>query len=390
MSFDPYPSGLDWANGLGGLIGTPINPSQIIAMDMTGLIDIESKTPEELPDSPEIERAEQATLTHRFSLPWGVALQKLIEYGRGTLLQDSSGNVTKVLSCKVQRQPGGLAILIVVSEGLSFDTPPDKFSIVPVELGLNILKHPRYFFALQGANNTEATANQYVIRLLQDYFENSWPLYRDYLENRLYWSVAANMATASPVSNGDGTYTVTPPGQIGTPNTVITIPGTDLAKSAAMEIVTKYWRGTESPYIVGYQITWSAFYFRPPFLNPGGYIEDPILQANPQLPAYFISPDYPPTLTNTIFDRLAVYNPQCYSDTGYDTGAAVISWLRKADQIVEERTWFQVDRIWIGSPVGFWDPDIYAAQHRPDVVSDYNTLTPGPPPNPSQIPQLQQ
>ncbi len=385
MPFDPYPSGLDTADGLSGRIGTPCLPGQVIAMDETGLINIESKTPEELPDSPEIERAEQATLTHRFSLPWGVALQKISEYGRGVLLQDSYGNVTKILSSKVQRQPGGLAILSVVSEGLSFDTPPDRFSIVPVELGLNILKHPRYFYALQGANNTEAVVNQCVIRLLQNYFENSSPLYRDYLENQLYWSMSTRIPGGA-TDNGDGTFTFTPSGQS---YSVTTVQGTDLAKSAAMEILTKYWRGTESPYVIGYQITWSAFYFRPPYLNPGGYIEDPIYDANPQLPSYFFSPTFPPS-TATIFDRIGVYNPQCYSDTGYDTGAVLISWLRKADQMQEERTWFQVDRTWFGSMVGYWDPDIYAATHRPTSPGDYNVLTPQVVPDKGQIQQLQQ
>ena len=83
---------------------------------------------------------------------------------------------------------------------------------------------------------------------------------------------------------------------------------------------------------------------------------------------YFWSPADPPDST-TIFDNLSEYNPQCYSSTGVNGGPVVLSWLRKSDRQVYERTWFKITRHWIGSPVGFWDSDLYTSGNRPDGVS---------------------
>lgn len=375
------PSCLDYADGLSGRAGTPTPSSSIIVQANGGGITPESIPLEEDPDSPELERGEQATITHRFTTSWADAQTRILTLGRGGLFTDSAGNVTKIMSAKIQRQPGRRATLIVVCEGLSFDTPPDRFEIVPVELGLNILKHPRYFYALQGANSTENALNQSVIRLLQDYFENPTPNYRAALDANLFYSMGAFLTgnTSSSI-NADGSIkslgSSTP--QAGKP-VVWPITGTALAKAAAVEIIQKYWHGEEQPYVVGYQMTWTVYYFRPQYLNPGGYVEDPILNASPQVPAYFVSPSYPPTYPPTIFDLMAQINPQCYSSDGTSSGAVNISWLRKADQSEEERTWFKHIRTWIGSAVGFWDPDMYAATKRPQVPSDYAVIRATPP-----------
>ena len=154
-----------------------------------------------------------------------------------------------------------------------------------------------------------------------------------------------------------------------------TIPGTDLAKRAAMEIVAKYWRNEETPYIVGYEIEWSVYYFLPQFMNPGGYVEDPVLDATPQLPDYFWSPYQNGLISSeTIWDDFRFFNPQCYSSTGQYSGDTIISWLRKADRVEYERTWFKVTRRWIGTPIGFWDADLYSQNGRPLLPSQFQQI----------------
>ncbi|WP_155459429.1 hypothetical protein, partial [Streptococcus pneumoniae] len=65
-------------------------------------------------------------------------------------MEDSYGFLYKVLSARAQRSKGEQGTLTLVLEAASFDSPPDEFNIVPVELGLNIIKHPRYFHAFLG------------------------------------------------------------------------------------------------------------------------------------------------------------------------------------------------------------------------------------------------
>jgi len=355
--------GFDRADGLSGRNGTATPSGAVTARAGGQNIAVADIPIEELPDSPTVERAEQATLTHRFRMSWEEALTQIQFLGRGLVREDSLGNVFKLLSASIQHEQGNKCVLTTVDESLSFDSPPDQFQITPVELGINIIKHPRYFYAFLGDGYGSATelTNQMVIRMLQNYFENTTAQYRDALTKLLSDSIGT-----------PGTAGQTPPqfdSETGDfDGTLIT--GTDMAKRAAMEIIQKYWRGEETPYIVGYQIVWSSFYFRPPYLNPGGYVENPISDASPQLPDYFWSPDYPPS-SNTIFDYLAAVNPQCYSSNGLPGGSVNISWLRKADQIEYERTWFKVDRTWIGSPVGFWDTELYSASSRPQTADDY-------------------
>lgn len=367
------PSGLDWGDGIDGRIGTP-SPAKAVLSFSPGLgpVDINygsAAVIEEEPDSPTLERAEQATLEHRFTLSWDEALNRIEHLGRGTLLVDSMGRTTKVMSAKIQKMKGRMARLTVVSEAISFDTPPDQFQIVPVELGIDIIKHPRYLYAFigsEGYGGATEQLNQQVIRLLQDYRENPTAAYRTAIAKILRDSIGVK--TSGPVGTMEP-YIVN-----GSLVPGYTVWGTNMAKRAAMEILIKYWRGLETPYVVGYQITWTQFFFRPPYLNPGGYIENPMYDAVPQLPNYFWSPDYPPS-GRTIFDYISSVNPQCYSSNGHVSGSPDISWLRKADEIFYERTWFRVQRTWIGSPVGYWDPQIYSALSRPSVPDDYIPLS---------------
>ena len=370
------PNGLDWADGLDGRLGTqtPAGAVRIAsgAGEGTANVPIEEEV-----DSPEIERAEQATITHRFTMSYDEAITRLASHGRGKILTDSIGNMTKLLSARVQRRKGNLASFTIVAEGVSFDSPPDQFQIVPVELGINILKHPRYFYAFLGDGQGSATElkNQMVVRMLQNYFENPTAAFRDAISDLLLRSISFVDGTGPQPPDYKGRFDPADPENTGyqSPDTetIYKVSGTDMAKRAALEIVQKYWRGEETPYVVGWQITWSSFFFRPPRINPGGYVEDPIYEAVPQLPEYFFSTEYPPDPAYTIFDMIAAHNPQCYSDDGTATGEVNISWLRKADQLFYERTWFRLERTWIGSPVGFWDTELYSRTARPATADDY-------------------
>lgn len=360
------PSGFDRADGLEGRPGVPTPDAFILSNSYGGVSGLANIPTDEFPDSPEIERAEQATFTHRYRMSWPNALTHLAITGRGKVESDSLGNITKVLSFNVRRASPGTAEVTKVSEAVSFDAPPDQFQITPVEQGIHIIKHPRYFYAFigsEGYGGATELLNQMIIRLLQDYFDNTNAMFRDALIKLLYCSLGyTGTSTDTKPEWKSGAWS--PAGT--------KVPGTDLAKRAAIEIIQKWWRGEETPYVVGYQLTWASYYFRPQPLNPGGYIENPIL-ATPQLPEYF----YATNLTamgvynSTIFDWIAKYNPQCYSSTGDKGGVTTISWLRKADELDYERTWFKVVRTWLGAPVGHWDEQLYNQYARPSQPSDY-------------------
>jgi hypothetical protein len=258
--------------------------------------------------------------------------------------------------------------MTVVMEAKTFDSPPDEFSITPVELGINIIKHPRYFYAFlgDGYGSTTEAQNQMVIRLLQDYMENVSANYRDAIIQLL------NDSLDVPDANGTQPQ---PPEWSAADNSYLPlnsshwVTGTRGAKLAALEIIQKYWRGEETPYVVGYEMTWSQYYFVAPAINPGGYVEDPMFEATPQLPDYFFSRVFPPDSAYTIFDYLAAHNPQCYSYDGTADGQVVISWLRKSDQIDYQRTWFKITRTWLGSPIGYWDTQLYTQGSAPNPVT---------------------
>ena len=336
---------------------------------------IELMVIEELPESPDIERAEQATITKTFRMSWTECLNRISVIGRGSLVTDTWGNVYFVLSASIKHEHGGTGVMTVVMEAKTFDSPPDEFSIVPVELGINILKHPRYFYAFFGDGYGSVTEqqNQMVIRLLQDYMENTSANYRDAIVRLLKDSIG--------YADGAG-YTPQPPPWDRTTEDWLdassaSVQGTDMAKRAALEIVQKWWRGEETPYVVGYEMTFSQYYFVSPWINPGGYVEDPMTEATPQIPEYFYSRVFPPDAAYTIFDFLPEVNPQCYSDDGTSSGAVNISWLRKADQVEYQRTWFKITRTWLGSPVGFWDTELYTRDPRPITAGEYLTLSTG-------------
>ena len=47
---------------------------------------------------------------------------------------------------------------------------------------------------------------------------------------------------------------------------------------------------------------------------------------------------------------------------------------RKADRVIEQRTIFQHIRRWVGTPIGFWDTDLYNQLNRPASVGDFDLI----------------
>ncbi len=398
---DNIASGFDRNDGTLGKGGNVTPAANIIVTAAGGVTDIKNIQINELPDSPTIERAEQGTIVHNYRMPYVTAMQRIMVYGRGALVTDSGGNFYRVLSSSIQYQKGAWALMTVTCESITFDAPPDEFSCTPVKLGLDIMKHPRYFYALMPTNqlldyngppdnDDQIMAKQAIIRAIQAYRENPFvPTDSNIaaIVGALHDNITATMVDGHvPVAvsnpNFNNNAPVTGPDPVGgpasaNPRTVWTWKqggGADdqnnkiaFAQAAAMEIIGKLWRMEDSPLINGLEISWSEYYFRPPLLNLGGYIEDPILNANPGLPDYFYSTASPPNGNQTIFDNIAQFNPQAYSSDGTSGGSTKISWLRDADTLEFQRTWFKVTRKWLGAPVGAWDPDIYQTGSRPSL-----------------------
>ena len=386
---DPLPSFWDRADGETVPIGDP-TPAGAVVIDSSDGPDTDI-TIQEHPDSPTMERAEQCTITHKFDMSWAEAKNRIQYYGRGTPLVDTDGNNSIVLSAVIQHQKGEAATLEIVSVSTDFDPPPDKLEIVPVELGINILKYPRYFYAFNPTEDMDANyeenivKNQEVIRALQNYFENTTPAYRESLIFQLYFSLGSpGIADGQVVHPGDAvnididTNTVIPGTPTGNYQTITPIAGTDMAKRAAMEIIQKYWKNEETPYITAYQLTYTSFGYLPFMINPGGYVEDPIYGATPQLPDYLIDPNPfgDNDLPANIFDWMASINPQCFSSDGTFEGDVVFSCLRKADQQEYNLPLFKIDRTWLVSAIGTWDAQLYNQLDRPKVPDDYLNISP--------------
>ncbi|MDE2097610.1 MAG: hypothetical protein KGL39_10215 [Patescibacteria group bacterium] len=413
----PLPVGFDRADGItslpaqplgasnfpAGVVGTHAPPEALIVDGPNGST---QQPVNEAVDSPEIERAEQATFSHRLTMTWQQCLYCIQFLGRGTFVKDVAGNIWRILSSKIQHSVGAdSGTLTYVAESISFDSPPDDYQLLPVELGIDIIKHPRYSWALlpyvsdQTTFITVGDTNIYyiqikeaLIRMIQSYRDS--PIYPDAstINGATQSSIMSqisngkisvnwpnpNFKSSNPVAavNWDGYNADTPsvncpyfiiqvPVDIGNPNDPIAI-----ALAAAQEIISKLWRQEDTPYVVGYQITWSQYYFAPVYENPGGYLENPV----GIVPDYFLSPSQ--NGSDTIFDNMVVINPQSYANDGTTTGTLDISWLRKADEVTYERTWFKITRTWIGSPIGHWDNDIYLdiKENGPQNADDFNRL----------------
>jgi hypothetical protein len=287
-------------------------------------------------------------------------------------------------------------MLETVDEVMSGDTAPDTIEIIPVDLALSIIKHPRYFYSFLGdglGSDTEKQ-NQMVIRLLQNYFENTTAPFRDAIHAMFKASLDAALAGSSsgvgpqpptalpPDSNGNVSWQ-----NWGNPpdGTQALVSGTALALAAALEIVTKYWRGLEQPPVYGFQVVMTEFSWTPIPINPGGYVILPNSSgwAGPEsdpyspLPDYFWDTHFPPGDTDTpmvdgMFANMARINPQCYSSDGTSGGMVAMSCRREPDQPMRDRTFWATQHKWVIVFNGYWDPDLFTQKDRPTNPSDYN------------------
>ena len=448
------PVGLDSADGVtvlpvqpigsGGtplIIGTklPTAEFQIWGSDNDGYFI------EEQPGSPRVERAEQCTCEHRLKMDKQSGVYYVQNMPRGTVVTDTGANLWRILSCEYERESDLYVILHYVMESLSFDSPPDDFSIHASSLDLNIIKYPRYWRWLcpyQGdntpiqINNIQASVTilkEAIIRMIQNYIESPFFPTQNQTNSLIQVNIINSLNTGgfqfhytNPTFNPakkivdpvvwSGLNSDIP--SLGNPNCAYYLISSasayaqddpdigpiHMAIAAAKELISKLWRQEDTPYLVGYDVVWTQYFFQPVFLNPGGYLEDP----RDWVPSYFMSPGttwppenlapvpqsdplvYPPTWepgtgnadlvapvdtgNSTIFDQLVSINPQCYSSDGKTTGQLVLSSLREADDFEYERTWFKIPHKWKVAPIGKWDSDLYLdyGVDAPQTVSDFN------------------
>ncbi len=280
----------------------------------------------ETSDSPEVESAEQSTIVHKFHCDYDTAQIYMLTNPRGTYLTDQYGDVSRVLSTKISPIPHTgvrAVVLTVTSEGQYplFPNPPDEFDIETVEINPVASKHPRYaimtynqkWFVRQAANtdNLDQT-NNYINQI------------------------------SKPIGPTNKLYPASAP--VGTSQ-----------QSASLELLYKQFKGEDTFYMAGYKVTWSQYYWYPQYLNPGGYIEDPVYGGG--LPAYFWSDNGLPTGHN-IFAETTTYNQNMYPQPTLNPPYG-LSWLRQADTIHLQRTWWRLTRSWVGAPLGHWDNEWY-------------------------------
>ena len=436
------PVGLDFADGVTRLpaqpsgsdnqpviIGTPLPTAflSILSNTQDGIMTIEEPT-----GSPHLERAEQCTCSHTLKMSWVEARYYWSLMPRGTIVNDSEANIWRILSCDMVRQNGTSADLSYVMESISFDSPPDDFQLNEVSMDLNIIKHPRYSWALFPYVTDSSTFTQVnsikvyytdikeaIIRMIQNYTDSPFYPSQSQVQGLIQTNILSMLnldptkgagkiqvnypnlnynpdkTTVDPVTWDGKTsdyptancvfFLVSVPVNLSDPTNPIVI-----AIAAAKELISKLWRQEDTPYIAGYEVVWTQYFFAPIYLNPGGYIEEP----RDHVPAYFICPDNngiiprgdqrnpsggdiadpPKQGQQTIFDYMTEFNPQSYSTTGLYGGPLAMSCLRKSDHYDYERTWFKVPHTWLCAPIGKWDKDLYNQNNRPQISTDFNKL----------------
>lgn len=426
----PQPSN---SGGVPTIVGTPIPTACLYIFDGSGTNTLQNF--QEPPGYPKIERAEQCTCEHMLILSYLAGEDYLGFIGRGTIVTDTQGNIWRILSSDLTKMEATTAHLHYVMESISFDSPPDDFRITKQQLDIFIIKHPRYWPFLcpydEDASNyisigdtavvSIAQIKECIIRMIQNYIESPFYPSQNQTNSLIQVNIiqgiqngtfSANVTNygfdpASPVVDPvfwDGNLDSFP--DVNCVYFIVTIPPSaytnddpqtgpiHLALAAAQEIITKLWRQEDTPYLPGYEVSWSQYFFAPVYLNPGAYVEDP----RDWVPQYFLSPDNngiiaradqnapidelqadnldlsspPGSGGQTIFDYLAQLNPQCFSDDGTVFGNLRMSSLRLADDYDYERTWFKVTHTWLVAPVGKWDVDLFTGGDGPQVVSDFN------------------
>ncbi len=322
------PSMFDRADGIdhgAGVVGTATPAGAVKAVTASG----DATWFEELPNSPEIERAEQGTIRHTFKCDWQSAMDNIAAVGRGLFLVDSFGNESRVLSAKIthgrgadEDGDGSDCTFEVIAESISFDTPIDDFDADDVEENIDIVWHPRYSSVRQyNLNSSGGIINGAL-----------WTGYQ----------IVKFVRDAAALGN-----TITQNDNIANLNSTKIADSTVLA--LAIELVNKMRRGETEFYFSGLRVTWTQYFYLPPLMDSGGYIQDPVTQGG--LPAYFWSDTGEVGGNNTLEYLTLLTNPDIYGD-GF-------SWLRKADKRGFQRIWHRLTRTWIGAPLGHWDSDLY-------------------------------
>jgi hypothetical protein len=331
----------DRADGSSPTLGGVAEPSGALKINTaTGNTVVNGFVPfwYEMSDSPEIESGEQTTIVHKYNCDYYTAQIYLVIYCRGTYLTDSQGNQSRVLSSRITPVPKtGMRgiILTITSEGSLplFPNPPDEFDIETVELNPALEKHPRY---------SDLTYKQrYLVR-----------------NSNIVDNVDLSQQYTNLINSID-TSSVNPPGA--------------LQYKEAKEMLFKQHKGEESFYLAGYKITFTQYYWYPAILNPGGYIEDPVSQGS--LPYYYWSSTGKPNGLS-IFSSTATQNPNLYPiSPPLNANPATLppyglSWLRQADTLHLNRTWWKITKTWIGGPLGHWDKELYSRTVQPYQTSE--------------------
>lgn len=273
---------------------------------------------EEYNDSPVIEIGEQSTIVHTYKCDPSTAQLLLINNQRGQILTDSQGYIYRVLTSRSERIDKGNACKVTITSEAQFNPPPEEFTIEPVELNPSLDKHARY------GNLTYK--DRYIVRQA---------------------NINDNADLAQQYTNA--LVNITNPTEL----------------QQAKELLLKRHKGQDSFYLAGWKITWSKYFWTPQILNPGGYIEDPVVEGG--VPYYFWSDDGTPD-GNNIFAFASDINPNMFPEN--NLGPTNTSWLRQGDQLSLQRTWWRLSMTWIGCSIGHWDFQTYTADPLPYQTSD--------------------
>lgn len=376
------PMGLDFADGVTVLpvqpvgasgtphvVGTPLPTADIFLYGNIG----DGKF-EELPSSPKLERAEQCTCEHNLKMAWVDALSYWTLMPRGLIVSDSAGNIWRILSCDVTHGEGTVGMLHYVMESISFDSPPDEFDLSEVSLDLNIIKHPRYSWALIPYVSDASTftvvgdTNIYytdiksaIVRMIQNYTDSPFYPSQAAVQGLIQSSILSLLGVSLPADVTNLNLQINYPnsGYVGNLPTVDPVPWDGkvlnkpfvncsffvisvpvnlsnvndpvvIACAAAKELISKIWRGEDVPYIPSYEITWTQKFFQTVYLNPGAYIEDP----RDWVPDYFMNPDAGSTIPRGNQGSVGPVGPPSTnnSDTvaaGGSSGESIFDYLTK-------------------------------------------------------------
>jgi hypothetical protein len=322
------PTGFDRADGITPRPGTPTNPAARTATpDIYNLGMLE-----EIPESPEIEMGEQATFRHSFRVDRNTGIGLVIAMPRGAYVRDSAGNIYKILSTNLNYARGDTCVFAITSEAVSFNNPPDEFHVQTLELNPEIEKHPM-FWPIVGNG---VTVNPYNLNADGTKINNdvsSGP------------QIVLAMKQAANAISSAGSADI-----LAAINN-LSVPDASILALAKNKLYPRYQRNETTFYLAGFKVVWSSYFWLAPLMDGGGYIQDPVTAGG--LPPYFWSTTGAIGGGNILLDKAKITNPIIYGPG--------LSWLRLADELSYERTWFHLTRTWIGGPLGHWDKALYPA-----------------------------